>query len=53
MSKGAKPKDVFDVDRIRQIIELMEQHELVEVDLQEGEEKIKLKRGRFICSPSR
>ena len=45
MSKGAKPKDVFDVDRIRQIIELMEQHELVEVDLQEGEEKIKLKRG--------
>jgi acetyl-CoA carboxylase biotin carboxyl carrier protein len=45
MSKGAKPKDVFDVDRIRQIIELMEQHELSEVDLQEGEEKIKLKRG--------
>lgn len=45
MSKGAKPKDVFDVARIRQIIELMEQHELVEVDLQEGEEKIKLKRG--------
>ncbi len=44
MSKGAKPKDVFDVSRIRQIIELMEQHELVEVDLQEGEEKIKLKR---------
>lgn len=45
MSKGAKSKDVFDVSRIRQIIELMEQHELVEVDLQEGEEKIKLKRG--------
>ena len=45
MSKGAKPKDVFDVGRIRQIIELMEQHELVEVDLQEGDEKIKLKRG--------
>ena len=36
---------MFDVGRIRQIIELMEQHELVEVDLQEGDEKIKLKRG--------
>ena len=45
MSKGGKPKDVFDVERIRQIIELMEQHDLSEVDLQQGEEKIKLNRG--------
>ena len=45
MSKGEKPKDVFDVERIRQIIELMEQHELSEVDLQQGDEKIKLNRG--------
>lgn len=55
MSKGAKPKDVFDVARIRQIIELMEQHELVEVDLQEGEEKIKLKRGgavQMVAAPT-
>ena len=28
MSKGGKPKDVFDVERIRQIIQLMEQHDL-------------------------
>ena len=42
MSKGGKPKDVFDVERIRQIIELMEQHDLCEVDLQQGDEKIKL-----------
>ncbi len=45
MSKGGKPKDVFDVGRIREIIELMEQHELCEVDLQQGDEKIKLNRG--------
>ena len=45
MTKGAKPKDVFDVERIREIIELMEQHDLSEVDLQQGEEKIKLNRG--------
>jgi acetyl-CoA carboxylase biotin carboxyl carrier protein len=45
MSKGGQPKDVFDVERIRQIIKLMEQHDLSEVDLQQGEEKIKLNRG--------
>jgi acetyl-CoA carboxylase biotin carboxyl carrier protein len=45
MSKGLKPKDVFDVDRIRQIIHLMEEHNLSEVDLQQGDEKIKLARG--------
>lgn len=45
MTKGGKPKDVFDIDRIRQIIELMEEHDLSEVDLQQGEEKIKLGRG--------
>lgn len=46
MSKGAKPSgDVFDIERIRQIVELMEQHELSEVDLQQGDDKIKLTRG--------
>jgi acetyl-CoA carboxylase biotin carboxyl carrier protein len=45
MSKGGKPKDVFDIERVRQIIELMEQHDLSEVDLEQGDEKIKLKRG--------
>lgn len=45
MSKAEKPANVFDVERIRQIIELMEQHDLCEVDLQQGEEKIKLNRG--------
>ncbi|TWT48151.1 Acetyl-CoA biotin carboxyl carrier [Rubripirellula amarantea] len=46
MSKGGKPKDVFDVERIREIIELMEQHDLSEVDLQQGDEKIKIGRGQ-------
>jgi len=45
MSKGGQSKDVFDVERIRQIIKLMEQHDLSEVDLQQGDEKIKLNRG--------
>jgi acetyl-CoA carboxylase biotin carboxyl carrier protein len=45
MSKAEKPEDVFDIERIRKIIELMEQHDLCEVDLQQGGEKIKLNRG--------
>ena len=52
MSKGGQPKDVFDVERIRQIITLMEQHDLSEVDLQHGDEKIKLNRGMVASAPA-
>ncbi|GAA5505135.1 acetyl-CoA carboxylase biotin carboxyl carrier protein [Novipirellula caenicola] len=46
MSKGGKQSsDIFDIDRLRMIVELMEEHELSEVDLQQGDEKIKLNRG--------
>lgn len=46
MSKGKQPGDsVFDIGRIREIVQLMEQHELSEVDLQQGEDRIKLNRG--------
>ncbi|MCO8120498.1 acetyl-CoA carboxylase biotin carboxyl carrier protein [Stieleria sp. TO1_6] len=46
MSKG-KPQDdsVFDIQRIRDIVKLMEEHELTEVDLQQGDDRIKLGRG--------
>ena len=44
MSQGESP-DIFDVERIRQIIQLMEDHSLAEVDLQQGDEKIRLSRG--------
>ena len=43
MSKGGKPNSsAFDFDRIREVIKLMEQHDLSEVDLQQGDNKIKL-----------
>ena len=42
----AKEKNsVFDVDKIRELIELMEQHELNEVDLKHSDQRIRLKRG--------
>ncbi|MCP4890688.1 MAG: acetyl-CoA carboxylase biotin carboxyl carrier protein [Planctomycetaceae bacterium] len=45
MNKDGQTEDVFNLERMRQIIELMEHHDLVEVDLQQGDEKIKLCRG--------
>jgi acetyl-CoA carboxylase biotin carboxyl carrier protein len=43
MSKGGKPSNsVFNFERIREVIKLMEQHELSEIDLQQGDDKIKL-----------
>lgn len=39
------PDDVFDVDRIRRLVELMEQHDLREVDLRQAEHRIRLRRG--------
>lgn len=45
MSEGEQPSGVFDLDRIQLIVEMMKQHELSEVDLQEGDAKIKLTRG--------
>ena len=46
MSKGKQPgESVFDIARIREIVKLMEEHELTEVDLQQGDDRIKLGRG--------
>jgi acetyl-CoA carboxylase biotin carboxyl carrier protein len=47
MSDGEKKSpDVFDVDRIRRLVELMEQHDLSEVDLREAGQRIRLARGQ-------
>lgn len=38
-------KEPFELDRLRELIALMEQHGLTEVDLRRGEERWKLRRG--------
>ena len=38
-------RDVFDLEQIRQLIELMKEHDLAQVDLRQGEQRIQLKRG--------
>ena len=37
--------DIFDVERIRRLVELMEGHELREIDLRQHEQRIRLCRG--------
>ncbi len=46
MSEGGNTEsgDVFDVDRIRRLVRLMEEHDLSEVDLRQQESRINLKR---------
>ena len=45
----AKDKDkeasIFDIGRLRELIELMQEHELNEVDLKQAEQRIRLRRG--------
>jgi acetyl-CoA carboxylase biotin carboxyl carrier protein len=38
-------QDIFDVRRIRRLVELMKEHDLNEIDLREGETRIQLRRG--------
>ncbi|MEM1226289.1 MAG: acetyl-CoA carboxylase biotin carboxyl carrier protein [Planctomycetota bacterium] len=51
-SDSPRGGDVFDIDHIRQIVELMEQHELSEVDLQQADDRIKLTRGGTALPPA-
>jgi acetyl-CoA carboxylase biotin carboxyl carrier protein len=38
-------QDIFDVRRIRRLVELMKEHDLGEIDLRQGETRIQLRRG--------
>jgi acetyl-CoA carboxylase biotin carboxyl carrier protein len=44
---GAPPnnQDIFDVRKIRRLVELMNEHELSEMDLRQGEQRIRIRRG--------
>ena len=40
----APNQDIFDVRKIRRLVELMKEHDLNEIDLQQGEVRIQLRR---------
>ena len=42
---GSNPGDVFDVRKVRRLVELMNDHDLAEIDLRQGEQRIRLRRG--------
>jgi acetyl-CoA carboxylase biotin carboxyl carrier protein len=41
---SASQQDVFDVRKIRRLVELMKEHDLSEIDLQQGDVRIQLRR---------
>jgi acetyl-CoA carboxylase biotin carboxyl carrier protein len=41
---GSTPANVFDVNKVRELIELMNEHELAEIDLKQGDQRIRLRR---------
>lgn len=44
-NSGSNPGDVFDVRKVRRFIELMNDHDLAEIDLRQGDQRIRLRRG--------
>ena len=44
--EGSGSGDVFDVRKVRRLVELMNEHELAEIDLRQGDQRIRLRRGQ-------
>jgi acetyl-CoA carboxylase biotin carboxyl carrier protein len=44
-SSASDSGDIFDVKRVRRLVELMKEHDLAEVDLRQGEQRIRIRRG--------
>jgi acetyl-CoA carboxylase biotin carboxyl carrier protein len=44
MATPASSQDIFDVRKIRRLVELMKEHDLTEIDLHQGEVRIQLRR---------
>jgi acetyl-CoA carboxylase biotin carboxyl carrier protein len=49
---AASSQDIFDVRKIRRLVELMKEHDLSEIDLQQGEVRIQLRRPSAAAMPS-
>ena len=44
-NSGAVPGDVFDVQKVRRLVELMNEHDLAEIDLRQADQRIRLRKG--------
>jgi len=45
-SGGSERGDVFDVRKVRRFVELMNEHDLSEIDLRQSDQRIRLRRGQ-------
>ncbi len=45
MAGSSSQQDVFDLRKIRRLVELMKEHDLGEIDLRQGESRLRLRRG--------
>ncbi|HZZ71931.1 MAG TPA: acetyl-CoA carboxylase biotin carboxyl carrier protein [Pirellulales bacterium] len=42
---GSNPNDIFDVKKVRRFVDLMIERDLAEIDLRQGEQRIRIRRG--------
>jgi len=47
---GPTPGDIFDVKKVRKFIELMNEHDLAEIDLKQGDQRIRLRRPEAVTA---
>ena len=45
MSAAQNSGDIFDVKKVRRLIELMKEHDLSEIDLKQADQRVRIKRG--------
>jgi acetyl-CoA carboxylase biotin carboxyl carrier protein len=53
MAASSSSDDIFDVQRIRRLVELMQDHNLSELDLRQGDTRIQIRRGSDAPSTTR
>ena len=51
MATPVSSPDIFDVRKIRRLVELMKEHDLTEIDIQQGEVRIQLRRAGTAAGP--
>jgi acetyl-CoA carboxylase biotin carboxyl carrier protein len=52
MSAAHNPGDLFDVKKVRRLIELMKEHDLSELDLKQADHRVRIKRGGEVIATS-
>jgi len=52
MSAAPVPGDVFDVKKVRRLIELMKEHDLSELDLRQADNRVRIRRGGDVVAYS-